>query len=129
MLHETAVLALAFSSDSLLLASGCKEGNIKVKNRAINKTCMSFAINKTCMSYVIHDIRVVFSCILYPFRCGNSQVVNVSRNSIRHMIKVTRRLQIISHSNDFDFHSGVSCLTFNLDNSQLLSGSLDHTAR
>lgn len=30
MLHEVAVLALAFSSDTLLLASGCKDGHIKV---------------------------------------------------------------------------------------------------
>lgn len=64
MLHETSIFALTFSSDSCLLASGCKDGHIKVNTRKFDEGLEDSLMN--------HFTR----CFVF-YRYGNCQLVNV----------------------------------------------------
>lgn len=48
MMHDKAVLALAFSRDSELLVSGSQDGKIKVKKRSFHQS------TRQCCHHVLH---------------------------------------------------------------------------
>lgn len=97
MMHDTAVLALAFSRDSELLASGSKDGAVKVWR------LLSGAVRSLNHSWI-------FDCLLWKIQ-NKTNALDCAGQCLRRIPK--------AHS------SAISCIEFTREGSQLLSGALD----
>ena len=87
MLMNAAVLQLAFSRDSEILASGDKDGKIKVI-----PCCSCFILPIEMISLHSHDSRGCFCESRSPSRrCGSSRLVSASAASTPHTRSASRR--------------------------------------